>query len=64
MSAAQRKAVLAAASTLQPARFILHTDAEDEFPPPNSDGVVELPPQYSERGDGPSVRPSGKGPRP
>ncbi|KAG5642458.1 hypothetical protein DXG03_002768 [Asterophora parasitica] len=49
MSTAQRKAALAGVSTYTPSRFIVHTDVEDELPPPNSDGVVELPPQYSER---------------
>ncbi|KAF5385180.1 hypothetical protein D9615_001461 [Tricholomella constricta] len=49
MSTAQRKAALAGVSTYTPSRFIVHTDVEDELPPPNQDGVVELPPQYSER---------------
>ncbi|TFK94445.1 hypothetical protein K466DRAFT_593619 [Polyporus arcularius HHB13444] len=49
-SAAQRKAAQAGVSTYQtPARFILHTDIEDDLPPPPVDEVIELPPQYSER---------------
>ncbi|OBZ79417.1 hypothetical protein A0H81_01012 [Grifola frondosa] len=43
-----RKAAMAGVPSYQaPARFILHTDAEDEHPDDNE--VVELPPQYSER---------------
>ncbi|KAG6817998.1 hypothetical protein H0H87_009153 [Tephrocybe sp. NHM501043] len=49
LSNAQRKAAMAGTSTYTPSRFIVHTDVEDELPPPNQDGVVELPPQYSER---------------
>ncbi|KAG6885840.1 hypothetical protein C0993_008803 [Termitomyces sp. T159_Od127] len=49
MSTAQRKAAMAGVSGYQPSRFIVHTDVEDELPPPNQDGVVELPPRYSER---------------
>lgn len=49
MSSAQRKAAMAGVSAYTPSRFILHTDVEDVLPPPNDDGVVELPPQYSER---------------
>lgn len=49
MSTAQRKAAVAGVSTYKPSRFILHTDLDDALPPPNEDGVVELPPQYSER---------------
>ncbi|KAG7450590.1 uncharacterized protein BT62DRAFT_524146 [Guyanagaster necrorhizus] len=50
MSSAQRKAATAGAASYTPSRFILHTDADDvPLPPPNEDGVVELPPQYSER---------------
>ncbi len=45
VTAAQRKAAMAGKS--QPSRFIVHTDAEDGLTP-NEDGVVELPPQYSE----------------
>ncbi|KAF8647917.1 hypothetical protein AX16_006449, partial [Volvariella volvacea WC 439] len=48
MSTSQRKAALAGVSTYRPTRFIVHTDADDILPPPNEDGVVELPPQYSE----------------
>ncbi|KAG5638642.1 hypothetical protein H0H81_011194 [Sphagnurus paluster] len=49
MSTTQRKAAMAGMSTYTPSRFIIHTDVEDELPPPNQDGFVELPPQYSER---------------
>ncbi|KDR84913.1 hypothetical protein GALMADRAFT_217994 [Galerina marginata CBS 339.88] len=49
MSTAQRKAAMAGAATYKPSRFIVHTDVEDDLPPPNEDGIVELPPQYSER---------------
>jgi len=50
MTSAQRKAMQAGvSSTYTPSRFIVHTDVEDVYPPPNDDGVVELPPQYSER---------------
>jgi hypothetical protein len=48
-SAAQRKAAMAGVTPYKPSRFIVHTDVEDDLPPPNEDGVVELPPQYSER---------------
>ncbi|KAF9040546.1 hypothetical protein BJ165DRAFT_1490722 [Panaeolus papilionaceus] len=48
-TAAARKAAMAGPSTYVPSRFIIHTDADDELPPPNEDGVVELPPQYTER---------------
>ncbi|KAH9944293.1 uncharacterized protein BXZ73DRAFT_96784 [Epithele typhae] len=49
-SAARRKAQQAGVSTYQPpARFILHTDIEDDIPPPAEDEVIELPPQYTER---------------
>jgi len=48
-SSAQGKAAMAGVSTYTPARFIVHTDVEDALPPPNEAGVVELPPQYSER---------------
>ncbi|KAK0208080.1 hypothetical protein DFS33DRAFT_408619 [Desarmillaria ectypa] len=59
MSSAQRKAAMAGAASYTPSRFILHTDAEDApLPPPNEDGVVELPPQYSER-KAPQSIPSG-----
>ena len=67
MSASQRKNAMAGSSSgYKPSRFIMHTDAEDDFPPPNDDGVVELPPSYSER-RAPNVQvpgPSGKGPLP
>jgi hypothetical protein len=48
--AARRKAEMAAAESSQrqaPTRFVLHTDL-DEVAAPNADGVIELPPQYSE----------------
>ncbi|SJL05461.1 uncharacterized protein ARMOST_08829 [Armillaria ostoyae] len=58
MTSAQRKAAMAG-SSYTPSRFILHTDADDvPLPPPNEDGVVELPPQYSER-KAPQTIPSG-----
>ncbi|KAF9535397.1 hypothetical protein CPB83DRAFT_878598 [Crepidotus variabilis] len=53
-SAAQRKAAMAGGSQQQgTSRFILHTDAEDAYPPPIDEEVVELPPQYTERRAGP-----------
>jgi len=45
----QRKAAMAGVNANQPSRFVLHTDADDDLPQPNGDGVIELPPQYSER---------------
>lgn len=48
ISAHQRKAMMAGATSV-PRRIMQHTDAEDFLPPPNEDGVVELPPQYTER---------------
>jgi len=49
-TAAKRgKAAMAGVTPYTPSRFIVHTDAEDELPPPDADGVVELPPQYTER---------------
>ena len=62
-SSAQRKATMAGSvSTYTPSRFIIHTDVEDALPPPNESGVVELPPQYSERqGPGVSVNPTTPG---
>ncbi|KAG6851185.1 hypothetical protein H0H93_015195 [Arthromyces matolae] len=55
MSSAQRKAAMAGVQPYTPSRFIVHTDVEDELPPPNHDGIVELPPQYSERRAPPSL---------
>ena len=47
---AHRKAALAGVSPYKsPSHIIVHTDAEDDLPPPNVDGIVELPPQYTER---------------
>lgn len=40
---------MAGVTAHKPSRFVVHTDAEDGLPQPNNDGVVELPPQYSER---------------
>jgi hypothetical protein len=48
-SASQRKAAIAGVNAHQPSRFIVHTDADDDLPQPNNDGVIELPPQYSQR---------------
>jgi hypothetical protein len=48
-SSGRRKAAMAGMTGYQPAtRFVVHTDAEDVTSPDNL-GVVELPPQYSER---------------
>ena len=61
-SAQQRKAAMAGVSTYTPSRFIVHTDVEDALPPPNEAGIVELPPQYSERrGPGVIVNPTTPG---
>ena len=49
MSTSRRKSAMTGVSAYKPSRFVVHTDAEDELPQPNDDGVVELPPQYSER---------------
>jgi len=54
-SSTQQETAMAGPSNHAPSRFIIHTDIEDA-PPPNEDGVVELPPQYSER-QGPVVSP-------
>ncbi|KAL1754648.1 hypothetical protein FB107DRAFT_263130 [Schizophyllum commune] len=35
-------------------RFILHTDVEDVEPMPDAEGIIELPPQYTERRRRPS----------
>lgn len=48
-STSQRKATMEGVTAYKPSRFILHTDADDDLPQPNDDGVIELPPQYSER---------------
>jgi hypothetical protein len=47
-SAPQRKAAMAGVKAYQPSRFIVHKDADDDLSRPNDDGVIELPPQYSE----------------
>ena len=47
-STGQQKAAMAGVSSYKPTRFVVHEDAEDAIPP-NADGVVELPPMYSER---------------
>ncbi|KIM48268.1 hypothetical protein M413DRAFT_16245 [Hebeloma cylindrosporum] len=61
-SSAQRKAAMAGVSTTYtPSRFIVHTDVEDALPPPNEAGVVELPPQYSERRGPVVVNPTSPG---
>ncbi|KAH9487005.1 hypothetical protein JR316_0001071 [Psilocybe cubensis] len=54
ISTSRKAALAAAASNQRPTRFIVHTDVEDDIPPPNADGIVELPPQYSERRGAPS----------
>ncbi len=52
---AAEAAVLAPPGHQPSTRFILHTDIEDDAPPPVEE-VVELPPQYSERrGAGPAA---------
>lgn len=49
-SGMRRKAAAAGMSPYAPStRFILHTDLEDDLPPPPEDEVIELPPQYTER---------------
>lgn len=48
-SSTPSKAQLTGQSNHKPTRFIMHTDVEDIYPPPNEDGIVELPPQYTER---------------
>ncbi|OJT04749.1 hypothetical protein TRAPUB_4543, partial [Trametes pubescens] len=68
-SGMRRKAAAAGMSPYAPStRFILHTDLEDDLPPPIEDEVIELPPQYTERralGPSPSRRsgPSASGSR-
>ncbi|KAK7064282.1 methionine vitamin-b12 [Favolaschia claudopus] len=46
-SAGRRKSAMAGIAGYKPSRYVLHTDAEDDDLVPNSEGVVELPPQYS-----------------
>ncbi|KAI9445126.1 hypothetical protein H4582DRAFT_1913472 [Lactarius indigo] len=62
-SVSSRKSNMTASTRYQPARFILHTDAEEILPDDN--GFIELPPQYSEnrRAPAPYVS-SGSGVRP
>ncbi|KAJ7783713.1 hypothetical protein DFH07DRAFT_1054901 [Mycena maculata] len=45
VSGGRRKSGMSAYTNYTASRFVLHTDAEDI--PPNEEGVVELPPQYS-----------------
>ncbi|KAH7929312.1 hypothetical protein BV22DRAFT_1057011 [Leucogyrophana mollusca] len=55
-SAGRRKAAMAGATAYKaPTRFVLHTDVDDVVPDEN--GVVELPPQYSERRAAPPPQP-------
>lgn len=61
-SAGRRKAAMAGQTAYKPStRFILHTDVEDVLPDDN--GIVELPPQYSEHRQPLATRP-GSVPRP
>jgi hypothetical protein len=61
-SAGRRKAAMAGQTAYKPStRFILHTDVEDVVPDDN--GIVELPPQYSEHRQ-PLSKQSGSVPRP
>ncbi|KAG1769151.1 hypothetical protein EDD22DRAFT_977564 [Suillus occidentalis] len=61
-SAGRRKAAMAGQTAYKPStRFILHTDVEDVLPDDN--GVVELPPQYSEHRQPLATQP-GSVPRP
>ncbi|KAG2159791.1 uncharacterized protein EDB93DRAFT_1074314 [Suillus bovinus] len=61
-STGRRKAAMAGQTAYKPStRFILHTDVEDVLP--NEDGVVELPPQYSEHRQPLATQP-GSVPRP
>ncbi|KAI0307875.1 hypothetical protein B0F90DRAFT_79118 [Multifurca ochricompacta] len=54
-SSRSRKTTITTSTRYQPARFVLHTDAEEIEPDEN--GIIELPPQYSEkRGTLPSHR--------
>ncbi|KAH7913021.1 hypothetical protein BJ138DRAFT_1003301 [Hygrophoropsis aurantiaca] len=48
-SAARRKAAMAGVTAYKtPTRFVLHTDVDDVDVEPDENGVIELPPQYSE----------------
>jgi len=47
LSAGRRKSGMSGFSGYKPSRYVIHTDAEDDDLPPNADGVIELPPQYS-----------------
>ncbi|KAG1757647.1 hypothetical protein EDB19DRAFT_1891370 [Suillus lakei] len=61
-SAGRRKAAMAGQTAYKPStRFILHTDVEDVVPDDN--GIVELPPQYSEHRQ-PLAQQPGSAPRP
>jgi len=55
MTPGQRKSAMSGFTGYASSRYVLHTDAEDEDLPPNEEGVVELPPQYS------ATRPPAKG---
>ncbi|TFL06767.1 hypothetical protein BDV98DRAFT_164057 [Pterulicium gracile] len=56
LSAGQRKRMASGSlSYNKPARFIMHTDLDDTETRPNEDGVIELPPQYTERRTQPSA---------
>lgn len=55
MSAGQRKRAMAGSISYKPTRFIVHTDLDDSETRPNEDGVIELPPQYTERRTPPAV---------
>jgi len=45
----RRREKAIAAGLQPPARYIVHTDAEDEVPQPDENGVVEVPPRYTMR---------------
>jgi len=62
MSSAQRKAASAGLSAYKPSRYVLHTDIDDVEPVPDASGVVELPPQYTERRAPPPLPAAAPGP--
>jgi hypothetical protein len=45
----RRREKAIAAGIQPPTRYIVHTDAEDEAPGPDENGVVEVPPRYTMR---------------